>query len=107
MKSPRNLSERFIARESDRDRFALFQTQTNTRHNNPRSSTKQPLWLLDCNDRWTPLFGIGVVRYEQMFGFMDEIKLGREALDAQTAAWLEQVAAFDRSEQWRAAGYYS
>jgi hypothetical protein len=52
-------------------------------------------------------FGIGVVRYEQTFGFMDEIKLGREALDAQTAAWLEQVAAFDRSEEWRAAGYYS
>jgi hypothetical protein len=43
MKSPRNLSERLIAREADRDRFALFQTQTNTRHNNPRSSTKQPL----------------------------------------------------------------
>jgi hypothetical protein len=40
-----------------------------------------------------------------MFEFMDEIELGREALDAQTAAWLEQVAALDRSEVWRAAGY--
>ncbi len=48
-----------------------------------------------------------LVRYEQMFGFMDEIKLDREALDAQTAAWLEKVAAFDRSEEWRAAGFYS
>jgi hypothetical protein len=53
------------------------------------------------------VFVLCVVRYEQMFGLMDEIKLGREALDAQTAAWLEQVAEFDRSEQWRAAGYYS
>src|SRR6185503_6144237 len=41
------------------------------------------------------------------FGLMDEIKLDREALDAQTAVWLEQVAEFDRSEEWRAAGYYS
>ena len=31
----------------------------------------------------------------------------REALDAQTAAWLDTVAELDRSEQWRAAGYYS
>lgn len=38
---------------------------------------------------------------------MDEIKQEREALDAQTAAWLEKVAAYDRSEEWRADGYYS
>ncbi|MCU1464145.1 MAG: hypothetical protein JWM72_73, partial [Actinomycetia bacterium] len=48
-----------------------------------------------------------MVRYEQMFGIMDEIRQDREALDAQTAAWLEKVAAFDRSEEWRADGYYS
>jgi hypothetical protein len=42
-----------------------------------------------------------------MFGLMDETRTGREALDAQTAAWLETVAELDRSEEWRAAGYHS
>ena len=38
---------------------------------------------------------------------LEEIKLDREALDAQTAAWLHRIAAYDRSEAWRAAGYWS
>ncbi|MCU1467686.1 MAG: endonuclease, partial [Actinomycetia bacterium] len=42
-----------------------------------------------------------------MFGFMDEIKRAREALDAQTAAWVAKVGAYDRSEHWRADGYGS
>jgi hypothetical protein len=53
------------------------------------------------------IFGMAVVRYEQMFGLMYEMKLGREALDAQTAAWLETVAEFDSSEEWRGEGYCS
>jgi hypothetical protein len=42
-----------------------------------------------------------------MFALLDELKQDREALDALTAAWLEKVAAYDRSEEWRAAGYWS
>jgi hypothetical protein len=42
-----------------------------------------------------------------MFALLDELKQEREALDALTAAWLEKVAAYDRSEEWRAAGYWS
>jgi hypothetical protein len=42
-----------------------------------------------------------------MFGLMDEIKEAREALDAQTAAWVAKVGEFDRSEAWRADGYGS
>jgi len=50
------------------------------------------------------VFGIVVVRYEQMFVFMDEIKQARVALDAQAAAWVAIVGEYDRSEQWRADG---
>jgi hypothetical protein len=48
-----------------------------------------------------------LVRYEQMFALMDEIKQAREALDAQAAAWVAVVGEYDRSEQWRADGYGS
>ncbi|MDQ1435272.1 MAG: hypothetical protein QOF59_2088, partial [Actinomycetota bacterium] len=40
-----------------------------------------------------------------MFGLMDEMKQAREALDAQTAAWVAKVGEYDRSEAWRADGY--
>ena len=40
-----------------------------------------------------------------MFGSLDEITAERRALDAQEAAWLKKVAAYDRSGDWSADGY--
>src|SRR5258706_5971180 len=42
-----------------------------------------------------------------MFGSLDQIAAQRRALDAQEAAWLKQVAAYDRSDDWRADGFLS
>jgi hypothetical protein len=42
-----------------------------------------------------------------MFALMDEIESGHRELTAQEAVWLKKVAAFDRSDEWRAAGYLS
>jgi hypothetical protein len=38
---------------------------------------------------------------------MDEIESDARALTAQEARWLTKLAAFDRSDEWRAAGYLS
>ena len=40
-----------------------------------------------------------------MFGTLDELREERKRLDAQEAAWLRKVAAYDRSDDWRADGY--
>src|SRR5258708_19080263 len=40
-----------------------------------------------------------------MFGVLDEIEQQRQALDAQEAAWLNKVAAYDRSGEWAVDGY--
>src|SRR5258706_13664041 len=40
-----------------------------------------------------------------MFGSVDEIEQQRHALDAQEAAWLQNVAAYDRSGEWAVDGY--
>ena len=40
-----------------------------------------------------------------MFGMLDELREERKRLDAKEAAWLRKVAAYDRSDDWRADGY--
>src|SRR5690349_19303988 len=42
-----------------------------------------------------------------MFGHLDAVVAGKRDLDAREAAWLRDVAAYDRSEEWRADGYLS
>ena len=42
-----------------------------------------------------------------MFVLMEEIESGYRALTAEEAVWLKKVADFDRSDEWRAAGYLS
>jgi len=42
-----------------------------------------------------------------MFGSLEQLKEERKALDAREAAWLRQVAEYDRSDDWRAEGYVS
>ena len=42
-----------------------------------------------------------------MFGTLDDLRQERKRLDAQEAAWLRKVAAYDRSDGWRAEGYAS
>ena len=42
-----------------------------------------------------------------MFDTLDTIVAGRRDLDAREAAWLREVAAYDRSEDWRGDGYLS
>ena len=42
-----------------------------------------------------------------MFGMLDELREERKRLDAREAAWLRKVAAYDRSDDWRADGYVS
>jgi hypothetical protein len=44
---------------------------------------------------------------EHMFVSLDDLAAERRALDAQEAAWLKKVAAYDRSDDWRADGYVS
>ena len=44
---------------------------------------------------------------EHVFVLMDEMESGHRALNAHEAAWLTKVAAFDRSDEWRAAGFLS
>ena len=48
-----------------------------------------------------------LVVYEHMFGSLEQLKEERKALDAREAAWLRQVAEYDRSDDWRAEGYVS
>jgi 5-methylcytosine-specific restriction endonuclease McrA len=40
-----------------------------------------------------------------MFVSLEELAAERRALDAREAAWLKKVAAYDRSDDWRADGY--
>jgi len=42
-----------------------------------------------------------------MFDTLDTVVAGRRDLDAREAAWLREVAAYDRSEDWRGDGYLS
>jgi hypothetical protein len=42
-----------------------------------------------------------------MFGMLDSVVQGRRDVDAREAAWLREVAEYDRSDGWRADGYLS
>lgn len=42
-----------------------------------------------------------------MFGRLDAVVASKRELDAREAAWLRDVGAYDRSEEWRADGYPS
>jgi Domain of unknown function (DUF222) len=42
-----------------------------------------------------------------MFGSLAEIAEEQRDLEARLAAWLKKVAAYDRSDDWRAEGYVS
>ena len=42
-----------------------------------------------------------------MFVSLADLAAERRALDAHEAAWLKKVAAYDRSDDWRAQGYVS
>src|SRR6476646_6011387 len=44
---------------------------------------------------------------EHMFVLLEELAAERRALDAQESAWLNKVAAYDRSGDWGADGYVS
>ena len=46
------------------------------------------------------------LRYEQMFA-LDELELGLRDLEAQMAAWLVKLRAYDRSGEWSADGFAS
>jgi hypothetical protein len=45
--------------------------------------------------------------YEHMFVSLETLSQRRRELDALEAAWLNDVAAYDRSDDWRAEGYVS
>jgi hypothetical protein len=42
---------------------------------------------------------------ERMFVSLEELAAERRALDAQEAAWLKKVAAYDRSGDWSGDGF--
>ena len=46
-----------------------------------------------------------LVQYEHMFASLEAIAKLRKELDAAEAAWLREVAAYDRSYDWRAEGF--
>ena len=45
-----------------------------------------------------------LVEYEHMFGTLEKLREERKALDAHGSRVVTQVAAYDRSDDWRAEG---